>query len=656
MAPESDDPRVAEINEYLTRRRMLQGTGAAAAGLLAGCGNDSSGAGTSGDGGDGDAGSGGGGGGSGDSSSDGSNEDGSSGGGSAETDESTAIVRVGTNQMDQFHMNGAFGPANAITNSARFGRILFDPLVKYSVNTGEIHPVHAHNFEIDGQTAYVELREQTWHNGDPYTAESIALRYDIQSMINEHNDQETNMDRFFTDWEVENDYTIRFDLTQQWNPRWFAKALLDEYLYPFHPSHWNEWRDRLDSAGPGTDEFGEVLSELGEHTDVTVDGEQFVGYGPYKFETVEPTYLELSVYEDHRFADDIEYDRIEWNTHEDERLAWLEEQVDMVDTGLPFGQDLQNQMPADDGYQNYSRDNNRLLRLVMNSGANLPESQNRPTFEREIRHAISFTINRANAAAAQGQGIWEPWTHVDSNLHFNDIESDWFPADQFTAHSDDNGEPKLNRAEEMVRASEGYSYEGGTVLNENGEQAELVLLTADFPSRVPAARSMASDLNSFGWDVTLDIVDDPTFVDRRRNGEFDTYIDPSSIDDSLENWKSGAMLGYDQRRFHYPTEVEVPSVGEAVLDPENGSLQTVDLSEVIGTMESTTDTATQQEVLTQLGWVWNQYQMATWVCSRPWMGALHNDGFEITTDEPAPRDSPSANWWLLREGHIATTQ
>lgn len=627
MAPESDDPRVAEINDYLTRRRLLHGAGTAAAGLLAGCSNDSSGGGTSS----------------------------ASGDGSTETDESTAIVKAGTNQMDQFHMNGAFGPANAITNSARFGRILFDPLVKYSVNTGEIHPVHARNFEIDGQTAYVELREQTWHNGDPYTAESIALRYDIQSMINEHNDQETSMDRFFTDWEVENDYTIRFDLTQKWNPRWFAKLLLDEYLYPFHPSHWTEWRDRLDSAGPGTDEFGEVLSELGEHTSVTVDGERFVGYGPYKFETVEPTYLELSVYEDHRFAEDIEYDRIEWNTHEDERLAWLEEEVDMVDAGLPFGQDLQNQMPSDDEYQNYCRDNNRLLRLVMNSGANLPENQDRPTFEREIRHAISFTINRPNAAEAQGQGIWEPWTHVDTNLHFNDIESDWFPADGFTAHSDD-GEPKLDRAKEMISASEGYSYEGGTVLDENGEQAELVLLTADFPARVPAARSMASDLRSFGWDVTLDIVDDPTFVDRRRNGEFDTYIDPSSIDDSLENWKSGAMLGYDQRRFHYPTEVEVPSVGNPVLDPEDGSLETVDLAEVIGTMESATNTSTERDVLTQLGWVWNQYQMATWVCSRPWMGALHNDGFEITTEAAAARDSPSGDWWLLREGHIATTQ
>lgn len=637
MTRKSENPRVAEINEYLTRRRLLQGAGVAGATMLAGCDGSDGGSTdtTTGDDGDEEAGG------------DGGNASQEDGGGNGEMVE---LVQAAASRQDQFHMNGAWGPANHISHGSRFGRILFDPVVKFASNTLETHPVHASDWGIEGETAFVELREQTWHNGDPYTAESIALYYDIQSMINEHNEQETNMDRFVEGWEVENDLRITFDLTQQWNPNVFAKNLLDEQMYPFHPDHWNDWRSRLEDAGPGSDEFEQVLSELSEHTDVTVGGKEFVGYGPYKFDTAESDFLAISRYEDHPDAGDIEVDRMIWESHENPELAWLNEQTDMMPTGFPLGKDLQNQMPPEDQVSFFSQDNNRLLRLAFNNGEGL-ENQERPTFEREIRHSIGFAINRNNAAAAQGQGIWEPWQLPDTNLHFNDIESDWFDAEGFVRHSD-GGEPKTDRAVEMIEASERYSYEDDTVVNQDGSQAELVLMTADFPTRVPLARSVASDLNSLGWDVVLDIVDDPTFVDRRANGEFDVYIDPSSIDDSLENWKSGAILGYDQPRFRYPTVWEIPMpVGNTVIDPDQGEMKKFDLSDPLGTMESTTDEQTQQEVLQKLAWAWNMYLPGIWVASRPWMGALH-DNFEITTDDPSARASPDAMWWLPREGYI----
>lgn len=614
MARDTSNPRVAEINGYVTRRRLLQGAAGAGASLLAGCS------------GDGDAGTG---------------RDAGSGGGG---DDPVTLTFPGGEQPNQLHMNGTWGPPNHVSHGDRFGRILFDPLVFYHEHRGETTPLQATDWGIENEQLELELRDQTWHNGDPYTTESIALFYEIQSMIDEHNGETSLMGQFVEDWEVVDDTVMRFDLTDTWNPAVYAQGLLFEQMYPFHPDHWTQWRDDLQDAGPGTDEFQSVLDDLSEHTDVTVDGQEFLGYGPFQFVDADSTTIILEKYDDHPMADEITFDRVRWDAHSEPKLAWLEDDVDISFNGFPVDDDLQSRMPSDDDYDLFGEGDISSYVLVMNAG--LDQDTDRPVFQREIRHALSFVFDEENVASGMPTP-WNPWTWVQANSHYEQIEADTWDLDGFTDHGVDE-----ERAIELIDAADGYSYEDGQVMEENGEQATIDILTGAEGPILTVARVVADDLEAFGWDVTVSSVDGATYTERRSAGEYDIFVNSSGVYATRENFKSSRIMGYWQDRMHFPHEVEVPMpVGEANLSPDAGETETLDLTEYVGQMESSTDDAAIREATQTMMWVWNQYAPMYQCVYRKSAGALHSP-FAVTTDDEVVRNAGGAHWQMIHDGTI----
>lgn len=542
-----------------------------------------------------------------------------------------------------FHMNGAFGPPNHITHGSRFGRILFDPVVKFMGNTSTIIPVHASEYTKEGKDLSITLREQTWHNGDPYTVESIKLFYDIEFLLREHTGEERVSTSYIEDYTVRDDLTIDFTLTQDWNEAFVLNSMFDSQMYPFHPAVWTEWRDRLQEAGPGTDEFEQVMSDLTTFTDVRVDGEEFVGYGPWQFDTRDSSSLILKKYPDHPNAGDINYGTIQYDAVSEPFAAWAEGQIDLMDTGFPLTEDQKPRAPPEDQYDLMRQDNTRLFLMAMNSDAS--GSGDRPTYEREIRHSIGFAINYENIASNLGS-VWKAWQWPQTNLNPANMESDFFDVSGFTFH-----ENNKQRAIELINQSDGYSYENGQVVDSNGEHASLNVMTGNFPERVTLAQTATDQLKRFGWNASVDVVDDPTYVERRSSGEFDIQIDPEGIESSLYMWEKPRITGWLHEQTHYPLQWDVPMpIGEPNLSPSDGDLETVDLAELTTQVETTDGLEAAHDVLYKLGWAWNQFLPMLAVPFRPFGGAVHSPPFDITTDDRTLRQAPAAHWHLIRTG------
>lgn len=633
---ENTDPSAGgESSKWVSRRNVLRGVGIGSTAALAGCSGGSEnnvGGGTQTSGVDGEA------------AGEGTTETGAQTG--SASSEGLHMPAVEGSVMD-FHMNGAWGPANYITHGSRFGRIIFDPIVEFMGNTSSVVPVHASDYTKEGTNLTISLREQSWHNGDPYTVESIALFYDIEFMIAEHTGETRGSTQYIEDYTIQDDLTIDFTLTQDWNPGFVLSSQFDGQMYPFHPDVWTEWRDRLEEAGPGSDEFDTVLSELSTFTDVRVGGEPFVGYGPWQFEERNASRLVLSKYPEHPNAGDINFDTIQFNAVSEPFPAWAEGRTDVLKSGLPLSPERQQQAPPREEYQLFAQDNLDMLLAVMNSEA----ETDRPTGQREIRHSLGFALNYEDIATNLG----EPWRQKDwpsTNLSQADIERGFFDVSDFTHHGNDPA-----RAKELINQADGYAYENDQVVNSDGSQVSLSIMTGNFPDRVTYARTIANQLSQFGWDATVDAVDDPTYVDRRSKGEFDIQIDPTGVGSSMYMWAQSRIMGYYMEQLHYPPEWEVPMpIGEPNLSPDEGELTTFDLADLTSQIETAQGLEGAHDVLYKLGWGWNQFLPTLAGAYRTQAGAVRSPPFEIVTEERTLRETPSAFWHLLRTGLLKAVE
>ncbi|TYT62612.1 ABC transporter substrate-binding protein [Natrialba swarupiae] len=176
--------------------------------------------------------------------------------------------RTGDQISGNMHADGAqslnyLAMPNAET-LAFWSQIPHSPLVGYNEDY-EIENVLAEDYEVTngGQTFTVELRDGTFHNGDPITAEDVQFTYET---LDENTDVFPHASSIpFESIEIIDETTVEFNTT--------------EPFLPLTTSEWPRWgiihKDSWQDAGV-------------EETPTSLDFDEFIGSGPFQIEDFRP--------------------------------------------------------------------------------------------------------------------------------------------------------------------------------------------------------------------------------------------------------------------------------------------------------------------------------------------------------------------------------
>lgn len=538
----------------------------------------------------------------------------------------------GGENIQAYHFNPFRGPNSALQGQF-LGALMYDPLFITDLKNEEIRGVLAEDWGFEGDSEpWVQIRDDyTWHDGTPLTTEALEILFGINRMEREHFEDSSHS--LWSDFEVEDDYTIRFDAVEPFNETYFFAELDPLPVCAAYPGHFRSWYDDLTNAGPGSDEFENTLSNLREDTEAPA-----IGFGPFALDERTSNLAELSTHEGHPASDEINFSGWQKESVADPELAFVEGQIDHSrSVRFPLADDMMNQLDEDN--VSFHRSNyNRAQQMMMNVGFD-PETGERrgewhATYEREVRKSIAHVVNNELVATTTGDN-WEPYSWPSSSLPIARLEDDAYDLEGWTNYSGKNDD----RAIELINQSDRLYYEDGVVRREeDNEQASLELMAISGRNEFMGPGQVATDnLMDFGWDVTFATVDDATYDDRRRNGEFDLYFDGQRFTSELG---LPGLYTWWQSTAGFPDTLEVPM---PIGDPD-GDLGTVDLIGNLNAYNLTKDEDERHQLKMEMNWALNQF-VAQAITTYIWNPVgLRTDHFELGDCDP----------WLKNNFNLST--
>jgi peptide/nickel transport system substrate-binding protein len=347
-----------------TRRRLLAGVGATAGVSLAGCASDGS------SDGDGEAG-------------DETTPESSGGDGS---DDETTTVSIGIT-------NGGWDlvPARDTDfDSNKVYTLIYDNVVNLN-SEGEIVPDLATDWTRESDTQFVfDLAEGvTFHNGESFTAEDVKYTYD---WIQTNQNPRKNYVNTVEDVVVEDETTVRFDLSEQYAPLLYK---IHAVMWPLSETAINEYGDEYNQNPVGTGPF-ELVSWQSGNTAV------------------------LEKYDEYWKDGEPNIDRIEFRIlpEDSSKVAQLESgSIDLLDRMPPqFTERVENS----DGASVITTGGVSSGRIDFNTDVE-------PLGDRNVRRAIAWALDKSQITQTVLQGYGNPAKSVlpDSYPQYNDSISDF---------------------------------------------------------------------------------------------------------------------------------------------------------------------------------------------------------------------------------------
>ncbi|WP_207592920.1 ABC transporter substrate-binding protein [Halomontanus rarus] len=538
--------------EWLSRRMALKSGLVGGAGALAGCiGGDS---------------------GNGNESGNGNDDPGAGAGDPVEerVDERfTMALHRGTYGMNNATWN-PYDPSGTMANFDPPG-LIYDPVLVHYQSHDTFQGVIANNWEKEDQSILIELSDEwEWHNGDPLTVNDWKTDLDIRFAISDITSPDSDASSYIADYEAVDDYTMRFDLHDDYtlesvlvNELSDAPLMIKEDVGD--PS-FGEWRDDLQDAV--SDEDTQVVSDFQEWSP---ELDEVVGNGPFELTEVTDTTFVTEVYDNHPNADNIYFTEYAIEHHEDQVLALSEESVDGISLNLPESPDVMQQLP--DHYE-INRDFDHLWSVLFNfgnydmEGSPAEDPTNQPvTSDRRVRHAIAYALDREQIWASVPEE-YELYELPPTFLNQTAVDEGLIDIDGF-----DNYDQNQEQAEELMQEA-GFELDDGAWYDEEGEQAELVLLAQSSTSvQVDALDSVRHQLDEFGFDVTLDAVDEATYGEGRFNGDHDIIFDNHPVFSIMGlTWTTGIWgwflqlnhADYPDRNWKIPAEIGNPDASDTM--------------------------------------------------------------------------------------------
>ncbi|MCU4975293.1 ABC transporter substrate-binding protein [Halobacteria archaeon AArc-m2/3/4] len=508
----------------------------------------------------------------------------------------TMSLHRGTYNMSNASWN-PYDPNSAMANFDPPG-LIYDPVLIHYQSHDTFQGVIADDWEKDGESVLVEFNDNwEWHDGDSVTVNDWATDLDIRFAISDITSPDSPASSYISDYEVVDDYAIRFDLHDDYS---LESLLVNELAAHImikedvgSPS-FGEWRDDLQDAV--SDEDTQVVSEFQEWSP---ELDEVVGNGPFEIREVTDTTFVTEVYDGHPNADNIYFTEYAIEHHEDQVLALMEENVDGISLNLPESPDVMEQLP--DHYE-INRDYDHLWSILFNFGNyDFPNSpvenpSNQPiTADERVRKAIAYAIDREQIWASVPEE-YELYELPPTFLNQTAVDEGLIDIEGY-----DNYDTDQDRAVELMEEA-GYQRDDGQWYDEDDESAELALLAQSGTSvQVDALDSVQHQLNDFGFDASLNAVDEASYGEGRLNGDHDILFDNHPVFsimgltfvDFVWDWFSQLNhADYENTDWEVPAEIG---------NPDSDTTE-VNVMDQIDQLHLTGD----NEHLRQLTWWYNQ--------------------------------------------------
>ncbi|QGN07630.1 ABC transporter substrate-binding protein [Halorhabdus sp. CBA1104] len=615
-----------EMN-WMTRRRLLGAGGAAAVGMLAGCGGgdtttqaDSNGTPTETDTGGGDTGE------------------------ETETSEQGDPADPTLSFAQWPNPNSSnYNPYNT-KNFPKPRRFMFDRFMYFNLASGEYEGYAVSDWEWDGNTISLTVRDGlTWQTGQSVTADDLLaqleldmytggtlknyLAEDIQESVQKIDDKTVELR--LSDVNT----SIAMGLLQP--KHIYTPYTLDGASYDGFGRFVERYHDATTD-----DERSAVTNELTSKWTITPDDDP-VGAGPFQFEDADSQRTLLTKYEDHPDADQFNYPELEYRYSPSNQKRW---------------QMLQNGVT--DGYDTLFMPENQLKKLPDNVVVGtiprhygmglIPNWENKHLGKRKVRQAFAYAIRRQLVARNSGGGTGtKAGVNVPSGItsQLTGDVKEWLgdDYDKFEKYQYDT-----EKAATLMREA-GYSKSGGMWRDSDGNKISMDLkVTSAFSDWVSADQTIVSLLQDFGIDANLITESSSTYWGK-------SYVN-SDFDMATQSWtdygrrypffhQSWMLNSNDATSYwNVPETVEVPPYGQPNAEPEEVN----PLPKLQKLSSATGDQAAQ--LVKELAWIINQSLPAIPMMEKQAQTFMTTDDWNVPAKDSDKLQTYWPNEWLPRRG------
>ncbi len=446
-----------------------------------------------------------------------------------------------------------FNPCNTkdATSSSMAG-MLYDGLVTTNPRTGEVQPLLAKSFEINGNDYIIHLRKGIkWTDGKLITADDVIYTYN--EIVFKGLGNPSTMDAMIVDGKLPtlvkiDDYTVKFT-----TPRPFA-PFLRQLSYPIVPKHYfKTYSDKGESV------FNAFLSPNTNPKDIVSSGafklKEYVAAQRVVF-VRNPNYYKINLENKQLpYLDKVVY-LIVGDTN-NEILKFEAKELDVLSIrGSNVAQYKLNESKSDYSVYNLGADTGTLF-LVINLNNRKDKNgkyyvnpiKQRWFGNRDFRAAIDWAIDRKNMVQNIASGVAEPLFTAES---LNSIYLNKY----IKGHPSD-----INVARKSLQKA-GFVLKNGKLYDKQGNRVEFDLYTnAGNLEREALGVMIKQDLEELGMKVNFKPVEFNSLVNKLTNTyDWDMAImgltgSPLEPHDGKNVWTSkGSLHMFNQRPANYSVD------------------------------------------------------------------------------------------------------
>lgn len=601
-------------NSFKSRRSFLKYGVVGGAALIAGCAGDGS---TPESGGSGSGGgtSGSGGGGSGEMMGNNSASGGKAGSGN---EGKTQFQLFDPSTGGTIPTNRHFNPWNPTQSGCWHpGACVFDRPAIYSPTKNEAYPLMATDWQKSGDKVLEVTfsKDWTWHNGDQFVAQDWVMQQEIDNELTKAGDEDTEL--VVNNIEVSDDQHIKIHLNQALSEIFAVQNTIGVFngnlgrgVFTKHDDKkWKNWHKRLKNTSG--DEKMKVVEEIttAKYPKISSDAE-WVGHGPFQVSEVSSDIIVMEKYNDHPNADNINFDQyvLKEFSQDTPVQPFSNGLVDAAFSGFPVKEGLKSQLPEQTTLYRQGRSSNNLI--TFNCGHDIDTDSHMTN--KNVRKAVAHVYDRQGIKPLLS-GVNKIFDWAPCRVPAKVLQEGNATCTEWVKDFEKYGQNNTKRATQLLK-QEGFEKDGDQWLAPDGDRFQISIVNG---AKAQQIQYLKQNLKDFGIAVEQEQVDDATFDQRRKNGNFDIIPDGSSANGITSMWAESLVIDWLTQLTHFNPDAEIPMpVGDT-----SGSSGTkeINVADHITKWQTTGKDVYHKELM----WWWNQTLPEIEVLYKPDAGAYN---------------------------------